>query len=241
MKALVIGGSGGIGHEIAKRLSHDVSLLGIHAGSDSQKLAELIDYTEKNTKVATFIQHFSLEEGTKAFFQSFKQSALNVFLEDTDILCICFGPFLQKPVHLMTEKEWLDISFFNYTFPGFLISQALPSMMRKEFGRILVFGGTRTEYIRGFKTNAAYGGAKTALCSLVQSVSSSYASKNIRCNAILPGFVDTEYIDESQRKERIRLGAPLISLDKIADAAVFLLKSEHISGELLRVDGGLSF
>jgi NAD(P)-dependent dehydrogenase (short-subunit alcohol dehydrogenase family) len=75
----------------------------------------------------------------------------------------------------------------------------------------------------------------------VQSVSSSYASKNIRCNAILPGFVDTEYIDESQRKERIRLEAPLISLDEIADAAMFLLRSEHISGELLRVDGGLSF
>lgn len=51
MKALVIGGSGGIGHEIAKRLSHDVSLLGIHAGSDSQKLAELIAYTDRKSVV----------------------------------------------------------------------------------------------------------------------------------------------------------------------------------------------
>ena len=241
MKALVIGGSGGIGHEIAKRLSHKVSVLGIHAGSKSKKLDSLLEYTQKNTRVEVFLQHFSLKDGTKAFFNSFESTELQVFLKDADILCVCFGPFLQKPIHQMTKEEWLEMSFFNYTFPGYLISQVLPAMIEKKFGKILVFGGTRTEQLRAIKTNAAYGAAKTALCSLVQSISTSYANQNILCNAILPGFVDTEYLDERQKKDCESLGSKLINVGEIADAAMFLLNSEHISGELLRIDGGLAF
>lgn len=240
MKAVVIGGSGGIGHEIAKRLSHEVSFLGIHAGSESKKLQELLAYTKKNTEVTSLVQKFSLKEN-EAFFDTLLQSGFNDFIKDADILCICFGPFLQKPIHLTTRDEWLEMSFFNYTFPGILISEALPTMMQKNFGRILVFGGTRTEQIRSFKTNAAYGAAKTALCSLVQSISTSYAKNNITCNAILPGFVETEYVDEKQKNECKSFGGKLISVQEIADVAMFLLKSPHISGELLRVDGGLSF
>lgn len=241
MKALVIGGSGGIGYEISKRLAHEVSFLGIHAGSESEKLKSLVDYAKNFTEVQTFVDRFSLKADTKHFFEVFSKSSLNNYLQDADILCICFGPFLQKPLHEMNTEDWLDMSFFNYSFPGFLISQALPSMIEKKFGRILVFGGTRTEQIRSFKTNAAYGGAKTALCSLVQSVSASYANKNILCNAILPGFVNTEYLDDEQRKECERFGGKLIEVEKIADAAMFLMKSADISGELLRIDAGLVF
>ena len=241
MKAVVIGGSGGIGYEIAKRLSHEVSHLGIHGGSHSKKLQKLHDYAQKNTDVEIFVQSFSIEKGIETFFSSFKKSSLNDFLLDADILCICFGPFLQKPVHKMTEKEWLEMSFFNYTFPGMLISQVLGSMMAKKFGRILVFGGTRTEQIRAFKTNAVYGASKTALCSLVQSISVSYAEYNITCNALLPGFVDTEYIDEAQKETCKRFGSRLIRVEEVADAAMFLLKNAYVSGELLRIDAGVAF
>ena len=75
----------------------------------------------------------------------------------------------------MISDEWLTQSYANFAFPGMLVSAVLPHMCASGWGRILLFGGTRTDSVRGFRTNAAYAAAKTGLSSLVKSVALDYA------------------------------------------------------------------
>jgi NAD(P)-dependent dehydrogenase (short-subunit alcohol dehydrogenase family) len=113
-------------------------------------------------------------------------------------------------------------------------------MMKKQFGRIIVFGGTRTNSINGFRTNSVYGGAKTALCSLVKSVAAEYGKYGITCNGILPGFIETEYLSEETKlmlAKKMPQGK-LIGAESIAETALFLLKQDAVNGVLLNVDEG---
>ena len=121
----------------------------------------------------------------------------------------------------MDVTDWQKISLLDYALPGFFVSSALKGMIQKKWGRILLFGGTGTDFRTVFKTNAAYAGAKTGTGVLVQSVASLYAGHGITCNAVLPGFTQTEYLDDKtvrDLEEKIP-GHTLISAGDIAKAA----------------------
>jgi NAD(P)-dependent dehydrogenase (short-subunit alcohol dehydrogenase family) len=108
------------------------------------------------------------------------------------------------------------------------------------WGRILLFGGTGTHVVAGFRTNAAYAGAKTAVSSLVKSVACAYAPAGITCNALLPGFTDTEYLSDSLRQDlKAKIpGGELLTPQEIAQTAEHILCSPGINGALINVDKG---
>lgn len=239
--ALIIGGSGGLGKQIAEVLAKSGVNLFIQ-GSNLEKLINQKNHLQKIQKaengegfVEIIRQDFYADRMAKNEF-----ATLSSFVNEVDILIICYGPFLQKELHKTSFEDWESIVYWNYTFPGQMISTALNSMKEKGFGRILVFGGTRTYSINGYRTNAAYGGAKTALCSLVKSVAAEYAKFGITCNAILPGFVETEYLSQ-ELKDSLAAKMPqgkLIDGKTIGDAALFLLQNKSLNGVLLNVDEG---
>lgn len=217
-KAVLVGGTSGIGRALALALldtGASVTVLGRHAldGADSS----LLDLDNpKNLEIVLASVH------------------------DADILCIIRGPFLQKPLTETTVDDWNSIVFANLTFPGILVSAALPHMRDRKWGRILLFGGTRTDAVRGFRTNAAYAAAKTGLSSLVKSVALAYACDGIFCSAVCPGLVGSEALDAEQMKvlgEKNPDGKPVSVLD-VVDAAVFLLSNGSCNGVLLPVDKG---
>ena len=158
----------------------------------------------------------------------------------TDILCIIRGPFVQKPLHETTRDDWSSVVYGNLTFPGIAVSSAIPHMSKNKWGRILLFGGTRTEAVRGFKTNAAYAAAKTGLSSLVKSVALSYSGEGITCNALCPGFVDTGRIDPNLKNILAQKNpdGKLVLLQDIVDSALFLLTKSVFNGVILNVDKG---
>jgi NAD(P)-dependent dehydrogenase (short-subunit alcohol dehydrogenase family) len=113
-------------------------------------------------------------------------------------------------------------------------------MKANGWGRILLFGGTGTQGVAGFRTNAAYAGAKTAVSSLVKSVACEYAACGITCNALLPGFTDTEYLSDETRdalKAKIP-GGVLLTPAQIAQSARFVLTHAEINGALINLDKG---
>ena len=235
--AFIIGGSGGLGKNISEALAKEGLNLIIH-GSNLEKLEKLknqLQQLNSKSKIEVFHKKFD-EVGISN--QDFLE--LTNYIKSVDILIICYGPFLQKELHATSVDEWNKIVYWNYTFPGQMISSALQSMMKKKFGRILVFGGTRTFSINGYKTNSVYAGAKTALCSLVKSCALEYAKYGITCNAILPGFVETEYLSQEVKnslKDKMPQGE-LIEGKSIAEAALFLIKNKSLNGVLLNVDEG---
>jgi NAD(P)-dependent dehydrogenase (short-subunit alcohol dehydrogenase family) len=168
--ALIIGGTGGIGSAIVRILAATGVSLIVHGRSASLSSATLAAELPAIAPISFEFCDFSAITADNNEFQHVCEIAASV-----DILCICYGPFLQKKVHEMLPSDWERIAFLDYALPGMLVSAALPSMMQKKWGRIVMFGGTRTDTIRGFRTNAAYAGVKTAVCSLVKSVALEYS------------------------------------------------------------------
>lgn len=209
--AVVIGGTSGIGFELAKILCKNecsVCVSGRHDPCEQGLEFIPADFTGG---------HLDLDE-----FPPLREK-----LCKADILCVSYGPFVQKPLHLTTAQDWQTLALYDYALAGIAVSSVLPGMMERKFGRIVLFGGTRTESVRSYKTNAAYAGAKTAISVLVKSVSAEYRKYGVTCNAVLPGFVNGAK-DKSDA----------VSAHSVAQSAFFLIQNENLNGVLLNVDRG---
>ncbi len=233
--ALVIGGSGGIGASICKELSKKECSLIIHGSHESEKFNNLVDDLQKSTNVKKIIQHFD-----SGFVNNFSKSAINISAKEADIICICFGPFMQKKLHEMEVNNWEYVVNLNLLLPSLIISSALPHMMENKWGRFLLFGGTRTERINAFETNAAYAATKTAVSSLARSIALEYAKFGITSNVLFPGFTKTEYMSDelcgslSEKMPQKRL----INTAEVATLAMNLLEQPMVNGALVSIDGG---
>lgn len=238
-KAVVIGGSGGIGAELSLKLAQAGAQVLVHGGHNKEKARLLLERLHQVSPCQT--QHQALVQELSADkLQQFPSSPLMEQVRRADILCIAFGPFLQKALEDTSPADWISTTLMNYALPGICVSAVLPHMKDSHWGRILLFGGTLTHNVKGYLTNAAYGGAKTALCSLVKSTAAQYSSWGITCNGILPGLTETEY----QSTELLAVLAKknpsgnIIPAERVAQAAMNLLSVKEINGALLNVDDG---
>ena len=144
----------------------------------------------------------------------------------------------------LTEASWDDVldanakSVFNFT------KSAIRSMMRGG-GSIINMGSIVG--IRGNAGQSNYAASKAAIIGFSKSIAQEYGSRNIRCNVIAPGFIETEMTDqlpENVKKDYIskiplnRFG----QTSEIAKVAVFLASnmSSYINGQVLSVCGGMN-
>jgi NAD(P)-dependent dehydrogenase (short-subunit alcohol dehydrogenase family) len=234
-RAFILGGTGGIGRRIARALGLRGARLDLH-GREGRKLdSALAEFREAGIEAEG--SAFPLESLTDA-------GPLLVRAGAADILVAAWGPFLQKPLHETAPEEWEAAASFNLALPGALVSAALPGMRARRWGRILLLGGTRTDGIRGFRTNAAYAAAKTGLGVLAKSVALEYARDGIAALVLCPGFVRTEYLspetlgDLAAKTPRGRLTEP----DALGDLAADLLSRDPPlwNGGVLAADEGLA-
>lgn len=241
-KALVIGGSGGIGAEATKILVERGACVVVHGGHDSVKFHSLMKELEtlakakdKNISVSAIVQ-----EITQDNINQIDSTELGKHLIDADILFVCYGPFVQKKIQDTTTNDWIKMALLDYALPGICISKVIPNMLQQKWGRIILMGGTRTYSINGFLTNSAYAGAKTGVSSLVKSVSMAYGSYGITCNAICPGLVSTEYQSQQEKLalEKKMPTGKLIMPEKIAAVMGMLIDSPEINGAIVPVDSG---
>ena len=244
-RALVIGGSGGIGRAIAFGLAFrgaDVTITGGNSSSRlEQTLAEMNETTVaegRNPKHTGFICKIGGPEGFSP------QDAAAFILKQSgspDILVISWGPFKKNVLQDTAPGDWHFLIENNLIFPGIMVSLVLRDMLDRGWGRILLFGGTKTAEIRGYLNTAAYSAAKTALGTLVKSVAKSVKNTEICCNIICPGLTITEYSDpvEFAHYREKYSGAKLLAVQDIADYALGVLESPAVNGAIIPVDGGL--
>lgn len=234
-RAFVLGGSGGIGRAVTLSLAERGAQVVCHGGSDRERLTRIVRYINASGGSAVPV----LRPLRRA-------SDVPPLLEQympLDIVVISHGPVVYGDLSQTSPADWMRMVEMNLAMPGMVLSHILPRMMNRGWGRVVLFGGTRTDTIRGFKTLSAYGAAKTGLSSLVKSAAAYTAGKNVTVNAIIPGYVDTEYLTDAQRHDLLAR-APrghLIPPERIGRlvAEVFCAEDGDMNGALLAIDQGL--
>jgi 3-oxoacyl-[acyl-carrier protein] reductase len=233
-KALVIGGSGGIGREMALALAERGARITVHGGNSRERLESALDAVRALGGEA---EGFLCPADVPGAAERILARA-----PDPDILVCAWGPFKRGALETLDAHFWETMVSGNLIFPGTIVSLALCGMMKRKWGRILLFGGTNTDIIRGFTSTAAYSAAKTALGVIAKSAAKTAGKQGITCNVICPGLTDTEYLDEEARaynRERSPSGKAL-SPAEIALAALAILENPSINGAVVPVDQGLA-
>jgi len=144
----------------------------------------------------------------------------------------------------MSEEQWDTVININLKSVFNLTKAAIKPLMKQKFGSIINI--TSVVGIKGNAGQANYAASKAGIIGFTKSVALELGSRNIRSNAVAPGFIETEMTGQLDQKvvEGWKEGIPLKrggTPEEVADAVVFLASdlSRYITGQTLIVDGGM--
>src|SRR5215472_3437284 len=237
--ALVTGASQGIGRTCALRLAKEGAAVAV-AARNQEKLNELVnEITAAGGKAAAFPLDVADEEQVKATVK-----AAIAQLGKIDILVNNAGITRDQLVMRMKRTDWDAVLQTNLTSAYLCIQQVIPSMLKQRWGRIInitsVFGQM------GQAGQANYAASKAGLIGLTMAIAREVASRNITCNAVAPGFIETamtEVLSEEFKQSAVKqipLGR-VGTTEDIASAVAFLASDDasYITGHTLSVNGGM--
>ena len=236
-KALVTGGSGGIGAAVCRRLSADGCHVYVHANrglQTAQALAEEIKAAGGSAEALCF----------DVTDQVAVEAALLPLIEDEPIQIVVNNAFNHDDAVLpgMTAEQWrsvIDVSvngFFNVTHP------LMMPMIRSRWGRIINVSSISA--ITGNRGQVNYSAAKGALNSATKALAQEVASRGITVNAVAPGIIETSMSESTFPAEEIarmvpmkRAGTPT----EVADLIGFLASEQaaYISGQIISINGAM--
>ncbi len=237
--ALVTGASQGIGRACALKLAAAGAAVAV-AARNQEKLNQLVhEITAAGGKAATF----PLDVGDEEQIKSAVKAAIAQFGK-IDILVNNAGITRDQLVMRMKRADWDSVLQTNLTSAYLATQQVIGSMLKQRWGRIInitsVFGQM------GQAGQANYAASKAGLIGLTMAIAREVGSRNITCNAVAPGFIETAMTavlsDEFKQTavKQIPLGR-VGSVDDVAAAVEFLASegASYITGHVLNVNGGL--
>jgi 3-oxoacyl-[acyl-carrier protein] reductase len=162
-----------------------------------------------------------------------------------DILVNNAGATRDQLILRMDDDEWDDVLAINLTGAFYCIRSVARTMMKARYGRIINM--TSIVGLHGGAGQVNYAAAKAGLVGLTKSVAKEFGSRGITCNAIAPGFIETDMTKKlpQEMRNHVEQTAPLGRLgvaNDVSSVAVFLASdsSSYITGQVLVVDGGLT-
>ena len=238
---MVTGGSRGIGRAIALKLADfgaDVAITYARSADAAEEVKAEIEAKGRKAK--------ALQADAVNFERA--EEVINEIVNDwekLDVIVNNAGITKDNLILRMSEEQWDDVittnlkSIFNYS------KAAVKPMMRNRGGSIINISS-----VVGISGNAGqsnYAASKAGIIGFTKSYAKELASRNIRANVIAPGYLLTDMTAELDEKvlEGIKAETPLGragEADEVADAVVFLSSdmSSYITGEVIRVDGGMA-
>lgn len=238
--AVITGASRGIGQSIAVEFAKAGAKLVLSASSieNLKETAELIAAEKKENPILTQANVSIGDEVSEVV-----KKALDTHGR-VDILVNNAGVTRDNLLALMPEKDWDEVLSTNLK-SVFLFTKAVARPMVKQKGGVII-NITSVIGITGNAGQANYAASKSGVIGLTKSAAKELAKRNIRVNAIAPGFIRTRMtgkLSEDQQKgivEHVPLGRMGEPKD-VADVAVFLASdaSRYMTGQTLVVDGGL--
>jgi 3-oxoacyl-[acyl-carrier protein] reductase len=237
--ALVTGASQGIGRTCALRLAKDGATVAV-AARNQEKLNDLVaEITTAGGKATAFALDVANEEQVKSTVK-----AIITQFGRIDILVNNAGITRDQLVMRMKRADWDSVLQTNLTSAYLCIQAVISSMLKHRWGRIInitsVFGQM------GQAGQANYSASKAGLIGLTMAIAREVGSRNITCNAVAPGFIETAMtavLSEEFKQTAVkqiplgRVGSP----DDVASAVAFLASDEasYITGHVMNVNGGM--
>lgn len=161
-----------------------------------------------------------------------------------DVLCCNAGIFPAAPLDEMTPAQLDDVLSVNLKGTIFMVQAALQALQESGHGRVIVTSSI-TGPVTGFTGWTAYGASKAGQLGFIRSAALELARSGITINAILPGNIATEGLDElgEDYLRSMEAAIPMRHLGSVADianAALFFATDEaaYITGQTLVIDGG---
>lgn len=149
------------------------------------------------------------------------------------------------PFFKMSADDWNSVIDTNLNGAFHMTKSLVGKMIRRDGGKIVNMSSVSG--IRGSVGQANYSATKAGLISLTQTLAKEFARFNVQVNAVAPGFIATEMVEQMQDKAKKQINSMVPSKrmgepEEVADATMFLLSqaSDYINGHTLVIDGALT-
>lgn len=237
--ALITGGAQGIGKAICLRLAKegaDIAVVDINLDTAQATAREIESLGRKSIALKVNVSNFAETE-------KMVEDAV-ASLGGLHILVNNAGITRDKLLLRMTEEEWDAVINVNLKSAFNCTKAAVKVMSKNRYGRIVNIASIVG--IIGNAGQANYSASKAGMIGLTKTVAREFASRNITCNAVAPGFIDTAMTQAMNDVARNALISqiPLSRLgtaDDVADGVVFLASdaASYITGHVLSINGGM--
>lgn len=239
--AVVTGASRGIGREIAKTLGAEGATVVVNYNGSKDKAEEVVKEIREAQGKAEAVQ-CDVSDFEKA--GELMDHVIKTYGR-VDILVNNAGITRDGLIMKMSERDFDDVIATNLKGTFHTIRHASRWFLKQRAGRIINISSVSG--VMGNAGQANYSASKAGVIGLTKSVARELASRGITCNAIAPGYIETEMTDAmpDAAKEAVKGQIPLQrtgTTEDIAQTAVFLAsdRASYITGQVIAVDGGMS-
>lgn len=239
--AIVTGGSRGIGRAVAMRLAKDGMNLVINYRGNSAAAEETERLCRELGAEVLLVQG---DVSRAEDCEKLAEQAKAVFGR-VDVLVNNAGITRDGLLARMTEEDFRAVLDVNLVGPWNMMKAVNRIMMKQRYGRIVNLSSVTG--LMGNMGQTNYAAAKAGIVGMTKSYAREVAGRGITVNAVAPGFIDTDMTEAIPEgaKDKIITGIPMGRTGKpedVAEAVAFLASEQagYITGEVLRVDGGMA-
>jgi 3-oxoacyl-[acyl-carrier protein] reductase len=242
--AIVTGAARGIGEAIAiKFAEHGANVAFTFVSDGSKDKAAVLE--AKLTGLGVKAKAYQSNAGDFAACEIFVNAVLKEF--GTVDICVNNAGISKDNLLLrMTAEQFEEVIKVNLNSVFYMTKQIIKPMMKARSGSIINMSSVIGEM--GNAGQSSYAASKAGVIGFTKSVAKELGSRNIRCNAIAPGFVETDmtsYLKDGEAADKYKAGIPLgrfASAEDIANVTLFLASdlSSYVTGQTISACGGLN-
>ncbi len=242
--AIITGAARGIGEGIALKFAEQGANIAFTYVSDSSAVkAKALE--DKLIAMGVKAKAYQSNAGDFAACENFVNEVVKEFGQ-IDICVNNAGISKDNLLLRMTPEQWDDVMQTNLKSVFNMTKQVIRPMMKAKSGSIINMSSVIGEM--GNAGQSSYAASKAGVIGFTKSIAKEIGSRNIRCNAIAPGFVETDmtaYLKEGEGADKYKTGIPLGrfgTAEDIANVTLFLASemSSYVTGQVISACGGLN-